>query len=372
MRGSFDSFRGRSVMVTGHTGFKGSWLALWLHRLGARVTGYALAPPTQPNNFASAGVADVLARGYHADTRDAATFRKALEETGPEVVFHLAAQALVRRSYAEAAQTYETNVMGAVNLLEGVRSLRRPCVVVVVTSDHCYENMGKPEGCRETDPLGGHDPYSASKAAVELLTASYRRSFFPPEDLQRHGVKIATARAGNVIGGGDWAADRIVPDTMKALASHQAALIRNPKSIRPWQHVLEPLSGYLTLASRMLSSDDSEWCSAWNFGPHTGNEPTVATLVEALCRSWGGGEWRVVGNAEQPREEQVMRLCIKKATTRLEWEPRWSFAQTAERTCCWYRAYYENPERSTDHLCERDISEYEAVPVSAAREAAAV
>jgi len=354
-----NDFGDRSVFITGYTGFKGSWLTLWLHRLGARLTGYSLPPPTHPSNFVASGVANAVVRRHNADVRDAATLQVALEACRPEVVFHLAAQPVVRQSYIDPRQTLEVNVMGTANLLEAVRNLHRPCTVVVITSDKCYENGGQPWEHSETDRLGGNDPYSASKAAAEIITAAYRRSFFTPEDLDRHGVRVATVRAGNVIGGGDWTADRIVPDTVRALSTHQPVLVRNPAAIRPWQHVLEPLSGYLLLASRMLSSDDAELCAGWNFGPRAGDEATVGQLVEKFCQAWGSGCWQSIGNREQPPEDHVLRLSVDKAKAGLGWEPRWRFNEAIERTARWYRAFYASSARCARDLCLQDISDYE-------------
>lgn len=368
---TFDGiFRDRSVFITGHTGFKGSWLALWLHRLGARVSGYSLAPPSSPNNFEASGVRGFLERHYEADVRDADRLQAAMEASQPSLVFHLAAQTLVRQSYLEPRQTFDVNVTGTASLLDAVRSLRRPCAVIVVTSDKCYENHANAGSHRESDPLGGRDPYSASKAAAEVLAASYRHSFFPPEKLAEHGVKVASVRAGNCIGGGDWATDRIIPDVARALSSNQDVPVRNPDSIRPWQHVLEPLSGYLTLASLMLSSDDPGFCSGWNFGPHENKEAAVRDLVELFCHYWGGGSWSDARDSSQPNEEAVLRLCIEKAMTGLGWRPRWSFEETVERTCRWYQSYYAAPRKSAYGLCEGDIAGYEAAEIDACRDPA--
>jgi CDP-glucose 4,6-dehydratase len=365
MRLSFtDAFRDRSVFLTGHTGFKGSWLALWLARLGARVTGYSLAVPSEPSNFVSSAVGGVLARSYDADVRDFVALRAALEASRADVVLHLAAQALVRRSYTDARATFEVNVMGTVNILEAVRSLGRPCVVIIVTSDKCYDNSAGAPSHVETDPLGGNDPYSASKAAAEMVTAAYRRSFFSAgyseNNSSARGVKVASVRAGNVIGGGDWAADRIVADAMRALASGATIAVRNPDSIRAWQHVLEPLSGYLTLAAQMLSSDDASLCSGWNFGPRAKDEATVEKLVDALCRAWGNGKWQSAGTNKQFAEERTLRLCSERARVQLGWQPRWHFPEAVERTARWYRTFYDRSRDATRELCLRDIADYEA------------
>jgi CDP-glucose 4,6-dehydratase len=347
------------VLITGHTGFKGSWLTIWLHQLGARVSGYSLGPPTEPNNFTTSAVRDVLASQEDGDMRDARRLQDFVEGCRPDVIFHLAAQTLVRQSYRAPLETVDINAIGVASLLESVRKLGRPCVVIIVTSDKCYENRGSVEGHRESDPLGGHDPYSASKAAAELITDSYRRSFFPSALLPQHGVKVASVRAGNVIGGGDWAADRIVPDIVRALSSSRPILVRNPGSIRPWQHVLEPLSGYLSLASSMLARSDSELCSAWNFGPLARSDASVRELVEGFCNAWGGGRWQDASCPEQLYEDSCLRLSIDKAARRLFWRPRWSFAEAVRRTCRWYRSFYACPGKSTYALCLDDIADYE-------------
>jgi CDP-glucose 4,6-dehydratase len=355
-----ESFRERSVFVTGHTGFKGSWLALWLNRLGARVTGYSLPPPTDPSNFATAGIEGLLTRHMNGDVRDPQKLQDAMEACRPDVIFHLAAQTLVRKSYTDARETFEANVMGTVNLLDAVRNLRRPCVVIIVTSDKCYENGASGRRHQEGDPLSGSDPYSASKAAAEIITESYRTSFFPPENLRAHGIKLASVRAGNVIGGGDWAKDRIVPDSIKALMAGRPVSVRNPGSIRPWQHVLEPLSGYLTVASRMLESDDAGLCSGWNFGPRAEDEATVHELVQMLLDAWGEARWEYTKDTNQPREDHVLRLSTDKAERELGWHTRWSIEKTARRTVEWYRSFHASPKRSTRDACIQDIAEYES------------
>jgi CDP-glucose 4,6-dehydratase len=355
-----DAFQGRTVFITGHTGFKGSWLTLWLDRLGAKVTGYSLPPPTEPSNYVSSGVGERLTREYNADTRDVIALGTALRESRPGIIFHLAAQPLVLKSFADPRETFEVNVMGTVNVLEAARNLGHACAVIIVTSDKCYENRERSQEHFETDPLGGDDPYSASKAAAEVVAGAYHHSFFSPEKLAAHGVKLATVRAGNVIGGGDWAADRIVPDSIRALMARRPILVRNPRSIRPWQHVLEPLSGYLTLASRMLLSKDCSFCGGWNFGPSAQDEATVQELVEALCLEWDEGAWQEAGGGELLREDRVLRLCSLKARAKLGWRTRWTFQETVARISRWYRAFEADRGRSTRELCLRDISEFEA------------
>ncbi len=354
------TFSDRSVLITGHTGFKGAWLSLWLDRLGARVSGYALPPATRPNLFAAAGIEGRLARHQIGDVRDAAGLAQEVQAGVPELIFHLAAQATVRASYREPAATFATNTMGTINLLEAVRRAGRPCVVIVVTTDKVYENREWVHGYRETDRLGGVDPYSTSKAAAELVVAAYRRSFFPPERVAEHGVKLATVRAGNVLGGGDWSEDRIVPDAIRALSQGEPFVVRNPGAIRPWQHVLEPLSGYLLLAARMLADDDPRWCEAWNFGPPPGRLHTVAELADAVVQAWGAGRWTSETQDGAPHEAGLLQLSIAKARARLGWHPRWDFATTIQRTVAWYRDFYAAGDRPecVPELCLRDIADY--------------
>ena len=354
-----ETFAGRSVFVTGHTGFKGSWLAIWLHRLGARVTGYALPPPTEPDNFFASGVRDLLAEHYVADVRNADSLSQAIADARPDVIFHLAARALVQESYLTPRETFDVNIMGTVGVLDAVRSVGRPCAVVVVSSDKCYENREHVWGYREIDPMGGYDPYSASKGAVEIVTAAYRRSFFPPGRLGEHGVKVATVRAGNVIGGGDWAKDRIIPDAVRHLQAGEPVPVRNPAAVRPWQHVLEPLSGYLTLAARMLGSDDPRWCDAWNFGPLPGDEMPVGRLVDSFVAAWGEGQWKDMSDANKPHEAQVLRLGIEKALYQLGWRPRWNVAEAVRRTADWYRRFCGDRPEKMREVCLADIAAYE-------------
>jgi CDP-glucose 4,6-dehydratase len=358
------AFAGRSVFVTGHTGFKGAWLALWLSRLGARVTGYALAPPTEPSAFVAAGVRDVLTAHHEADIRDGAGLAQAMRACAPDVVLHLAAQPLVRASYDQPRETFEVNVVGTASVLDAVRALGRPCAVVVITSDKCYENREHVFGYRETDPLGGLDPYSASKGAAEIVVASYRRSFFPPERVATHGIRLASVRAGNVIGGGDWAQDRIVADAARSLSSGQPVAVRNPRSTRPWQHVLEPLGGYLLLAARMLAlPTDARLADAWNFGPSTLESVSVGELVDLFVAAWGSGSWKDQSLGGQPHEAHLLRLSIDKAVTQLGWRPRWSVGEAVRRTALWYRRFYEQSPAIAGAMrasCLADIADYQA------------
>lgn len=361
MSGSLkDVFGDRLVLVTGHTGFKGSWLTLWLTQLGARVTGYALAPPTSPSNFEVSRVRDVLTTHYEADVRDTDRLSQAIRTATPSVIFHLAAQPLVRDSYQDPRETFDVNVMGTVTLLDCVRNLRHSCVIVVVTSDKCYENREQTEGYKESDPMGGFDPYSASKGAAEIAIASYRRSFFNPAHFQDHGVKLASARAGNVIGGGDWAPDRIGTDIVNALCVGEPVQVRNPHAIRPWQHVLESLNGYLTLAACMLNSNDSKWCSPWNFGPSLKEQLTVLELVKLYCSVWGQGTWKDVSHPSAPHEAGILQLNIDKAERDLGWKPRWTIAETVSRTADWYKAFHQKPDASMCDHCLGDITAYES------------
>ena len=323
---------GRKVFVTGHTGFKGAWLSLWLERLGCETTGFALDPPTEPSLFDSAAVARGM-NDVRGDVRDLAALSAALAVAKPEFVFHLAAQPLVRTSYAEPVETFATNVLGTVHLLEAVRHVPSVRAVVVVTSDKCYENREWPWGYRETAPLGGHDPYSASKACAELAAAAYRRSFFET-------VGIGTVRAGNVLGGGDWAVDRIVPDAVRAVARGETLVVRRPNAVRPWQHVLEPLSGYLALAER-LYAEPSTWSGPWNFGPRDDDAVPVRRLLDLLLKHWGSGSWRAETSASDPHEANLLRLDCSQARTRLGWRPALTLDETIGMTAKWYRQAVE-------------------------------
>jgi len=354
---SVSAFSGKRVFVTGHTGFKGSWLTLWLKRLGAEVYGFSLPPPTTPSNYALANVKSALAGETIGDIRDSRGLQQSMTAFAPDVVFHLAAQPLVRDGYAQPFETFDVNVMGTACVLDAVRGLGRPCAVVCITTDKCYENREQVWGYRECDPLGGYDPYSASKGAAEILISSYRRSFFNPERLCEHGVQLASARAGNVVGGGDWARDRIMTDAVAALIAGRPVPVRNPYAIRPWQHVLEPLSGYLLLAAAMLTKPDAVWCSGWNFGPVSGTELRVGQLMDAFVRAWGSGSWVDQSSPGQPHEAGVLRLCIEKAGWELGWRPRWLAQEMVERTARWYR-HVLCDKASARAACEADIEEY--------------
>jgi len=334
-------WRDRSVFLTGHTGFKGAWLALWLAGLGARVSGYALPPATTPSLFALAGVRDALSGHHLADVRDAAALARAVREAEPEVVFHLAAQPLVRLSYREPVETWGTNVMGTVNLLEAVRHCPSVKAVVVVTTDKCYENREWLWGYRETDGLGGHDPYSASKAAAELVADSFRKAFFSA-GVHGGGPLLATARAGNVIGGGDWSQDRLIPDAARAVAEGRSLRVRNPRATRPWQHVLESLRGYLLLAERLLAGD-AGCADAFNFGPDPTGNVAVAEVLSRLAAQWQGLSWEVAAATDAPHEAGYLYLDSAKARRMLNWEPVWSLDEALARTASWYAAVAADP-----------------------------
>jgi CDP-glucose 4,6-dehydratase len=342
---------GKRVLLTGHTGFKGGWLSLWLAELGADVHGFALQPPTTPSLFETARVASRLASSTIGDIRDSAAIAAAVRAVDPEIVLHLAAQPLVRMSYQDPVGTYATNVMGTVNLLEALRGENWVRAVVAVTTDKCYENDGRSQPYREIDPMGGHDPYSSSKGCAELVTAAYRRSF-----LHERGARVATARAGNVIGGGDWSADRLVPDFLRALDARAELVIRSPNATRPWQHVLEPLSGYLMLAQRLYEGDES-LDGGWNFGPPVEDAKPVQWIVQRLCDSMPGSSWRI-DPGEQPHEAQVLSLDSTKARTQLGWSPTWNVDRAIDRTIAWHRAWRARCDMQA--VCIDHIREHEA------------
>ena len=328
-----DSFRGRRVLVTGHTGFKGSWLTLWLTELGAHVTGLSLPPPTSPNHWE---LLDIGIEEHRLDVRDAIAVARVIERTEPVIIFHLAAQSLVRRAYRDPLETWSTNVQGAANLLEACRKTESVRAVVVVTSDKCYENRGHVQGYRETDPLGGHDPYSASKAAVELVATSYRNALFN----NATAPLVATGRAGNVIGGGDWSEDRLIPDLIRAIASGSDLEIRSPDATRPWQHVLESLSGYLRLGE-MLLEGRRHYASAWNFGPCDADNCTVSEVLARIRAFWPHLVWRMT-RQPHPYEAQLLHIDSSKAREELGWRPVWTLDAALRTTAEWYRDYLQD------------------------------
>ena len=331
---------GRRVFVTGHTGFKGGWLCMWLKKLGAEVCGYSLEPPTDPNLFSVIGLESELAQHHIGDIRDRETITKCMKDFDPEVVFHLAAQPIVGLGYREPVETFDTNIMGTVNTLEAVRQCSGIRACVVVTSDKCYENREWASGYRETDPMGGHDPYSASKGAAEIVTASYRRSYFHPQGPRP--VPVATARAGNVIGGGDWAEGRIIPDFVRAVGAGKPLELRSPGAIRPWQFVLEPLSGYLLLANRLMESGMG-FAGAWNFGPKDALPMRVEQVIALAAEAWGGGQWHKTGD-DHPHEAGLLRLDTGKANLHLGWQPVYDTTEAIQQTIAWYRAHHDSPD----------------------------
>jgi len=346
----------KRVFVTGHTGFKGSWLSLWLAECGAKVYGYALAPPPERSLFEDAKVESVLAGHLIADVRDGERLQQALADIQPEIVFHLAAQPLVRLSYDEPVETYATNVMGTVNLLNAVRHTDSVRVCEVISSDKCYENREWLYTYRENDPMGGYDPYSNSKGCTELVVAAFRHSYFHPSRMTEHGVSLSSVRAGNVIGGGDWAADRIIPDCIRTLEKGMAIHVRNPHAIRPWQHVLEPLSGYLWLAAKQMQSPN-EYNEGWNFGPSGAGNIPVAEVVKAVIDHWGGGKWVVDDpTINTVHEAKFLKLDITKARDVLDWNPVWKVEDAVRETVCWYKARIAGEELK--QFSQQQIQQY--------------
>ncbi len=347
-----DIYRGKRVLITGHTGFKGSWLALWLHELGAEVTGIALAPESQPSHW---DLLNLPICNYKLDIRDIRAVQQTFKSVQPEMVFHLAAQPLVRRSYRDPIETWSTNVMGTVNVLEASRQTPSVHTIVVITTDKCYENKEWPWGYRENDGLGGHDPYSASKAGSELVAASYRSAFFKT----KAAPLLATARAGNVIGGGDWSEDRLIPDLIRAIETNQSLEIRSPISTRPWQHVLESLSGYLLLGQRLLEGDET-FAEAWNFGPEPEGNRTVAEVLGKLNQHWGSIRWHIT-DKPQPHEASLLYLDSSKAHSKLHWQPVWSIDTTLAKTADWYQTWLEDKQT----ISHQQLTDY----ISAAKQA---
>ncbi len=350
-------FQGKTIWLSGHTGFKGAWLARWLVRLGARVHGFARPPATTPSVFEQLGLASTIGHEI-ADVRDAGAVQQSILRVQPDFIFHLAAQALVRYSYEHPLETYATNVMGTAHVLEALRSLEKPCAAVIVTTDKCYENRERDYAYAEEDHLGGHDPYSSSKGAAEIVTSAYRRSFFG-----RSPVRIASARAGNVIGGGDWALDRIVPDCIRALQRDAAIPIRNPAATRPWQHVLEPLSGYLWLAAalaqpELVAAEAGDLLTAFNFGPEKEANRNVGDLVREVLKSWPG-RWEDRSDPHALHEAKLLMLSTAKAKKILRWQPTWQFETAIARTVAWYRGVNDRPA-TAESLTLHQIAEYEA------------
>lgn len=332
-------FNGKRVLITGHTGFKGSWLSIWLHELGAEVVGIGLEPFSEKDNFVLSGIGNKIKADIRADIRDGKKIKDIFSLYAPEIVFHLAAQPLVRLSYEIPVETYQTNVMGTINVMEAIRSTDSVKVGVMITTDKCYENKEQIKGYKEDDPFGGYDPYSSSKGACEIAIQSWRRSFFNPKDYGKaHHVSIASARAGNVIGGGDWSKDRIIPDCIRALEADMPLEIRNPKAVRPWEHVLEPLSGYMLLAKKMWEHP-TEYCEGWNFGPEEESSSSVWQIADYLIKSFGKGELKDISSSESLHEANLLMLDISKAKARLGWKPRLDVIQTVDLVVDWYKRY---------------------------------
>ncbi|QWD21872.1 CDP-glucose 4,6-dehydratase [Polynucleobacter paneuropaeus] len=343
-------WEGKKVFLTGHTGFKGGWLSLWLSSMGAEVTGYSLAPNTKPSFFQVAKVRAVLQKSHIDDIRNLGALQRAISNAKPEIVIHMAAQPLVRYSYANPVETYATNVMGTVHVLESIRQLDSVCATVVVTTDKCYENRERIAGYREEEAMGGFDPYSSSKGCAELVTSAYRQSYFFNSVNQ-----VATARAGNVIGGGDWSEDRLIPDAIKAFEANQPLMIRNPLATRPWQHVLEPLSAYLILA-QALYEKGSAYASGWNFGPDDKDNRAVQDVVDLLISSWGNSaRWEKEG-AEQPHEANLLKLDCSKARAQLDWTPKWGLEVATQKIVQWQKAYQQ--KQSMQEVSLAQINDY--------------
>ena len=348
-------YRGKRVLVTGHTGLKGAWLSLWLQSIGAKVIGYALAPPTIPSLFVTANVSEGMT-SITGDVRDFSALLSTFKKYQPEIVIHMAAQSLVRYSYANPIETYSTNVMGTVHLLEASRQTGSVRAIVNVTSDKCYENREWAWGYRENEPMGGYDPYSSSKGCAELVTAGYRSAYFNPDQLAGRPVALASVRAGNVIGGGDWAEDRLIPDIMRAIVQGKSVPIRNPDAIRPWQHVLEPLSGYLMLAQKLFE-EGAAYGEGWNFGPNDEDAKPVSWIVERITEMWGEGvDWALDRAGNPPHEAHFLKLDCSKAKARLNWHPRWSLAYALRKVVDWYKLFRE--QRNIRDLTLRQIDDY--------------
>ncbi|HEY4208933.1 MAG TPA: CDP-glucose 4,6-dehydratase [Puia sp.] len=352
-----DVYRNKRVFLTGHTGFKGSWMLSWLHSLGAEVKGYALAPDAGGSLYEQMG-GDRYCQSVVADIRDKPRLEKEILDFKPDFIFHLAAQPLVRLSYDIPAETFEVNTLGTAYVLDAVIRLGNPCKVVLITTDKVYENKEWHYPYRERDRLGGYDPYSASKAAAEVVISSYRSSFFHPKDLGRHQKAVASARAGNVIGGGDWAKDRIIPDIVRALSRNEPVILRNPRSVRPWQHVLEPLAGYLSLGAR-LAEDPVKYADAWNFGPYQEDSIPVEELASIALSIWGSGSVEKPQIKDQPHEAGLLRLDIGKTTAELGWKPKMNAREAIEMTIQWYK---ESKGGNAAQLIERDIAKFNSLP----------
>lgn len=352
----FDNFfRGKRILVTGHTGFKGSWLSVWLHELGAEIVGLGLEPYSSRDNFLLSGIGKKITADLRVDIRDLHAVREVFAKYRPDIVFHLAAQPLVRLSYEIPADTYETNVMGTINVMEAIRSSSSVRVAIMITTDKCYDNKETTKGYVETDPFGGYDPYSSSKGACEIAIQSWRRSFFNPQEYgKKHSISLASVRAGNVIGGGDWSQDRIIPDCIRALETGSPVAIRSPKAVRPWQHVLEPLSGYLLLAKRMWE-EPLEYCEGWNFGPEANGVHSVWDVASELIRDYGTGKLVNASDPNAVHEANLLMLNIDKAKQRLGWKPRLDMKTCVALTADWYKRY---KTENVYKLCVEEINKF--------------
>ena len=348
-------YKGKRVLVTGHTGFKGSWLSIWLHELGAEVVGVSQDPFTNRDNYVLSGIGNKMMADLRSDICDGQKMKEIFQKYQPEIVFHLAAQPLVRYSYEQPVETYEANVMGTIHVMEAIRATKSVKVGVMITTDKCYDNKEQMLGYKEDDPFGGYDPYSSSKGACEIAIQSWRRSFFNPEEYgKKHHVSLASVRAGNVIGGGDWALDRIIPDCIKALEQNKVIDIRSPKAIRPWEHVLEPLSGYMLLAKKQWEQP-TEYCEGWNFGPESESVSTVWDVATELVKNYGKGELKDSSDPNAVHEAKLLMLDITKAKTKLGWKPRMNMQQCMALVADWYKRY-----RSDDvyQLCVEEITKF--------------
>ncbi|MDD3744440.1 MAG: CDP-glucose 4,6-dehydratase [Lentimicrobiaceae bacterium] len=347
-------FKNKKVLITGHTGFKGTWLSLLLHQLGADIYGYALDPPTNPSLYKEAHL-DEIVKSTIGDMRDFQKLKATINQINPEIIIHMAAQPLVRASYKDPIETYSTNVMGTVNLFEAIRQTKGVKVVINVTTDKCYENREWHWGYRENEPMGGYDPYSNSKGCSELVTSSFRNSFFNPKEYDTHGVAMASARAGNVIGGGDWAEDRLIPDFIRAITNGRQLLIRSPYAIRPWQHVLEPLNGYLTLAAK-LYEEGHRYAEAWNFGPDDSDAQNVEWITKKICEYWGENAAYKIDTNPQPHEANYLKLDCSKVKAELDWQPKWNIDKALRSIVEWNKSWLSGD--NAKQICFNQINDY--------------
>ncbi len=350
-------YNGKTILVTGHTGFKGSWLSIWLNMMGAKVVGYSLDPYSERGNFEACHLHDRLLADIRGDTRDYEKLNQTIKQYRPEIIFHLAAQALVRKAYAHPKETYETNLMGSLNIMEAVRENDCVKTVVMITSDKCYENVEQIWGYKETDRMGGYDPYSSSKGCTELMISSYRNSYFNPQDYAKHGKAVASVRAGNVIGGGDWSADRLIPDCIRFIEAGKDIEIRNPIATRPWEHVLEPLSGYLRVGEKLIE-DPVKYATSFNFGPHISANKTVWEVVSRLVGYYGKGRVVDVSNPADLHENTLLNLDVTKAYVMLGWEARWNLQEAIEKTVDWYKEALQTYDMYD--FCVRQIKTHQA------------